>query len=196
MSGLTTRQPLHRFTRSLGNKHLSIETLYEGRFLHLFRNGNWEYVARTNARGAAFIAALTGEDEIVLVEQYRVPLQSPCIELPAGIIGDEAAFADEAFEDAARRELEEETGYRAGLIEHVLTGPTAPGMSSERLHFYVATALVRVHTGGGVEGENITVHIVPLAEINTWLATQSAAGKAIDPRVYVGLWFLSSRRKA
>jgi len=175
---------------------VTIETLYEGRFLHLYRNRNWEYVARTNARGAAFIAALTSDHEIVLVEQYRVPLQSACIELPAGIIGDEAGHADEAFEDAARRELEEETGFRAGAIEHILTGPTAPGMSSERLHFYVATELSRVHAGGGVEGENITVHVVPLNQVDAWLPAQMAAGKAVDPRVYVGLWFLSRRSRS
>ena len=167
------------------------ETLHQGRFLTLYRSGTWEYVARANARGAAFIAARTDDGEIVLVEQHRVPLSAPCIELPAGIVGDEAAFAEEDFEAAARRELEEETGYRAGRLQHLLTGPTAPGMSSELLHFYVATRLVRVHDGGGVDGENITVHRVPIAEVQPWLAAQMAAGKRVDPRVYVGLWFLS-----
>ncbi len=171
-----------------------IETLFEGRFLRLLRSGNWEYVARANARGAAFIAAVTDADEIVLVEQLRVPLQARCIELPAGIIGDEAAFADEVFEAAALRELEEETGFRAGRIKHVLTGPTAPGMSSEHLHFYVATKLVRVHAGGGVDGENITVHLVSLGEAGDWLTAKSAAGTLVDPRVYVGLWFIGKHR--
>ena len=168
-----------------------IETLYDGRFLRLYRNGSWEYVARPNARGAAFIAARTDDAELVLVEQFRVPLQAASIELPAGIVGDEAAFAEEDFEAAALRELEEETGYRAGRIEHILTGPTAPGMSSELLHFYVATQLERVHDGGGVEGENITVHRIPIATIQPWLMAQMAAGKRVDPRVYVGLWFLA-----
>lgn len=167
------------------------EVLHEGRFLRLHREGRWEYVARSNARGAAFIAARTDDDELLLVEQYRVPLHAPCIELPAGIVGDEAAFAEEDFEAAARRELEEETGYRAGRMQHILTGPTAPGMSSELLHFYVATKLERIHDGGGVEGENITVHRIPIATIQPWLMTQMAAGKRVDPRVYVGLWFLA-----
>lgn len=172
-----------------------IETLHDGRFLRLYRNGNWEYVARPNARGAAFIAARTDADELVLVEQFRVPLQAACIELPAGIVGDEAAFAEEDFEAAALRELEEETGYRAGRIEHILTGPTAPGMSSELLHFYVATRLQRIHDGGGVPGENITVHRIPIATIQPWLVVQMAAGKRVDPRVYVGLWFLAQTPK-
>ena len=148
-------------------------------------------MARSNARGAAFIAARTDADELLLVEQYRVPLGAPCIELPAGIVGDEEAHAEEDFEAAARRELEEETGYRAGRMQHILTGPTAPGMSSELLHFYVATRLVRVHDGGGVEGENITVHRIPIADIQPWLMAQMAAGKRVDPRVFVGLWFLA-----
>lgn len=166
-----------------------IETLHEGRFLRLLKNKNWEYVARVNATGAAFLAAVTPAFELVIVEQYRVPLQSWSIELPAGIVGDEAAHADEGFEAAALRELEEETGFRAGRIEHILTGPTAPGMSSELLHFYLATQLVRVHAGGGVDGENITVHLVPIAEATPWLMAQMAAGKRVDPRVFVGLWF-------
>lgn len=167
------------------------EVLHEGRFLRLYRSGTWEYVARSNARGAAFIAARTDADELLLVEQYRVPLGAPCIELPAGIVGDEEAHAEEDFEAAAQRELEEETGYRAGRMQHILTGPTAPGMSSELLHFYVATRLVRVHDGGGVEGENITVHRIPIADIQPWLMAQMAAGKRVDPRVFVGLWFLA-----
>ncbi len=168
-----------------------IETLHEGRFLRLLRDGSWEYVARTNAKGAAFIIAVTPARELVIVEQYRVPLQAPCLELPAGIIGDEAAHADEAFEAAALRELEEETGFRAGRIEHLMTGPTAPGMSSELLHFYFASQLVRVHAGGGVDGENISVHLVPLEGASEWLMAQMAAGKRCDPRVFVGLWFAS-----
>lgn len=170
-----------------------IETLHEGRFLRLLRDGRWEYVARTNAKGAAFIIAVTPERELVIVEQHRVPLQALCLELPAGIIGDEAAHADEAFEAAALRELEEETGFRAGRIEHVLTGPTAPGMSSELLHFYFASELVRVHAGGGVDGENITVHLLPLEGASDWLMAQMAAGKRCDPRVFVGLWFAQAR---
>lgn len=166
------------------------ELLHAGRFLTLYRDGTWEYVARSNARGAAFIAARTADDELILVEQFRVPLGRASIELPAGIVGDEAAFAEEDFEAAARREFEEETGYRAGGMQHILTGPTAPGMSSELLHFYVATDLIRVHDGGGVDGENITVHRVPLPEVHDWLLAAMAAGKRVDPRVYVGLWFL------
>ncbi len=166
-----------------------VETLAEGRFLRLQRKGKWEYVSRVHVNGAAFLCAITDARAIVLVEQLRVPVGARVIELPAGIIGDEPQFEGESFEAAALRELEEETGFRAGHIERVLTGPTAPGMASEMLHLFRATQLVRVNQGGGVDGENITVHVVPLDRAPAWLAEQAAAGLLVEPRVYVGLWF-------
>lgn len=165
------------------------ETLYEGKYLSLRREGQWEYAERPNARGAAFILAVTAARELVLVEQYRVPLHRRCIELPAGIIGDEAAFAEEGIEAAAMRELEEETGFRGGRAELLMSGPVAAGMTSEILHLIRVHGLERVHPGGGVEGEDITVHVVPLAGIRQWLQRQGEAGKWIEPRVYAGLWF-------
>ncbi len=176
----------------------SIEVLYEGRFLRLLKNGRWEYVQRVRARGAAFIVALTDAHEIVLVEQYRVPMQARVIELPAGIIGDEAEFADEAVEAAALRELEEETGFRGAQIERLLSAPTAPGMAAEMLHLFLVTGLKRVHAGGGVDGENITVHVVSVDDIAEWLDAKTRLGTLIDTRVHAGLWFVqqASRRSS
>lgn len=167
----------------------SIRTLYDGDFLTLHRDGTWEYVSRVRARGAVFILAVTEAREIVLVEQYRVPVQRRSIELPAGIIGDEVGYADEDIDAAGLRELEEETGFRAQHAEQLFSGPSAPGMSSEILHLVRAHGLTRVHAGGGVAGEDITVHLVPLAGIDAWLEREGKSGKWIDPRVYLGLWF-------
>ena len=169
-----------------------IETLYEGKYLVLRREGTWEYVERPNSTGAAFIVAVTESREMVLVEQYRVPLHARCIELPAGIIGDEAAFAGEGVEAAALRELEEETGFRGARAERLMSGPVGAGLASEILHLVRAHDLQRVHAGGGVDGEDITVHVVPLAEIGEWLAAQSRSGKWVEPRVYAGLWFVQN----
>lgn len=166
-----------------------IRTLHQGQFLILRRSGKWEYVERVNQRGAAFILAVTEAREIVLVEQYRVPLRARCIELPAGIIGDDAAFADEGVEGAALRELEEETGFRGSSAELLTSGPVACGMTSEMLYLYRASGLQRLHDGGGVDGEDITVHVVPLDQAPEWLAAQGRAGKLVEPRVYAGLWF-------
>ena len=101
----------------------NITTLHTSKFLALIKEGHWEYVDRVNATGAALIAAVTPENKLLLVEQYRIPVHARTIELPAGIIGDEPGGADESNAEAARRELLEETGYAAGRIEAVTTGP-------------------------------------------------------------------------
>ena len=164
-----------------------METLYAGRFVNLLRDGRWEYCERVNNTAAAMIFALTEEGRVLLVEEYRPPIRKQSICFPAGLIGDEG---DEAPETAARRELLEETGYLAGSIRFLFEGPSSPGITSESIGFYLATGLRRVAAGGGVAGENITVHEIPLADIEPWLAAQRAAGKAVDPRIYTGLYFL------
>src|SRR5678816_1525211 len=92
-------------------------TLHTGKFLALVTEGHWEYADRTNATGAAIIVAVTEEQKLLLVEQYRIPVHARTIELPAGIIGDEPGSSDEAHAEAARRELIEETGFEAGHME-------------------------------------------------------------------------------
>jgi ADP-ribose pyrophosphatase len=167
------------------------ESLYRGKFLELKRDGKWEYVARTNSSGAVFILAITDRDEIVLVEQHRIPLGGATIELPAGMVGDEPDFSGESLLDSALRELEEETGFRAARAELLLSGPVAPGLTSEILHLVQAHDLTRVHAGGGVDGEDIRVHVVPLREARGWLQQQAAAGKLVEPRIYTALHFAS-----
>ncbi len=166
-----------------------MEMLYAGKFLNLVREGKWEYCERKNNTPAVMIFARTAEGEILLVEEFRPPIGKRCICFPAGLSGDECP---EAHADAARRELLEETGYRAENVRCLFTGPSSPGLTSETLHFYLAEELLRVHDGGGVDGENITVHRVPEEIINTWLAEKMAEGIAVDPRVYTGLYFLSA----
>ncbi|MES2491575.1 MAG: NUDIX hydrolase [Pseudomonadota bacterium] len=166
-----------------------IETLYKGKFVKLSKNGTWEYAERVNSTGAGFILAVTPEKELVLVEQYRVPMQARTIELPAGIIGDEGNDG-EAVEASAMRELEEETGFRAARAEILLTGPVAPGLSSEMLYLVRTYDLVRVSAGGGVDNENITVHVIPLAQIDVWLADKAREGLLVEPRIYTALYFL------
>lgn len=166
-----------------------IRSLYKGEFLELKRDRHWEYVRRTMASGAVVIIAVTDAGELVLVEQTRIPLQGKSIELPAGIVGDSEAHAGEAFETAALRELLEETGFRASRAEIVTQGPTAAGFSSEMLTLVRVHGLVREHGGGGVDGEDITVHLVPLPAVHGWLEARRAEGYFIEPRIYAGLWF-------
>lgn len=166
-----------------------VETLYQGKFLKFSKSGTWEYAERVNSSGAGFILAVTPRQELVLVEQYRVPMQARTIELPAGIIGDEGNDG-EAIEASALRELEEETGFRGARAEILLSGPVAPGLASEMLHLVRVHDLQRVGAGGGVDNEDITVHIVPLKQIDAWLASKTREGLLIEPRIYTGLYFI------
>lgn len=154
--------------------------MWEGRFIAVKVDGRWEYATRARGIGAAVILAID-DGAVLLVEQYRVPLGCRCLELPAGLVGDEVA--GEAVEQAAARELEEETGYRAGRVESLGLFHASPGMTSEAFTLVRATDLTRVGAGGGVAEEAISVHRVPIAEINAFVAARRAAGVAIDAKL-------------
>ena len=133
--------------------------VWEGQWLRMMQRGRWEYVERTNARGMAVIViAATPEGNVLFVEQTRVPMDGKTIEMPAGLVGD--IDAAESLLLAAERELLEETGWKAGKLEFLMTGPSSAGMSTEQVAFVRATQLERVHAGGGDECEDITVHEV------------------------------------
>ena len=118
-------------------------TLHTGKFLALIKEGRWEYVNRVNATGAAIILAVTVDQKILLVEQYRIPIHACTIELPAGIIGDEPGRANESQAEAARRELLEETGYAAERVDAVMTGPACSGLASERVTLFHSHPITR-----------------------------------------------------
>lgn len=163
---------------------MPIETRWEGRFITVKQQGTWEYVSRSRGIHAAVILAIDdGPDgrHVMLVEQYRVPLKVQCLELPAGLVGDDTA--GEAPEIAAQRELEEETGYRADHWRTVGEFYSSPGMVSESFTLLVATGLTKIGEGGGVDGEDIAVHRVPLDGIADFVAAKRAEGCGIDVRV-------------
>ena len=169
------------------NRHPDIdaddEVVWQGRFVTARRKGRWEYVSRARGIRAAVILAIDTDDHVLLVEQYRVPLGKPCIELPAGLIGDDDSIADEDATSAALRELEEETGYRAGRMEVLGEFWSSPGMVSESFTLLRAHDLVQVGPGGGTENEAITVHRVPLAGLADAVAEWRRQGLAIDVRL-------------
>ena len=158
------------------------EILWEGRFITTRRKGRWEYVSRSRGIRAAVILAVE-DGHVLLVEQYRVPLGKRCIELPAGLIGDDAGGEDEDAATAAARELEEETGYRADHIELLGEFWSSPGMVSESFTLVRAHGLEQVGPGGGTAGEDITVHRIPLSGIEAAIAGWRAEGLAIDVRL-------------
>ena len=162
----------------------------EGRFLRFVKRGHWEYVERVNVRDVAVLVPITAKDEIVLVEQYRIPVEAAMVELPAGLVGDEEGLRNEDLLDAANRELEEETGFRAGRLTVLARAPSSGGMTSEVVSFVAAEALTRVGSGGGVDGEDITVHVVPLAGVEQFLRDREHAGCLLDPKIYAGLYLV------
>jgi ADP-ribose pyrophosphatase len=167
-----------------------LETLHEGRWLRLLRRGHWEYAERSHGGEglAVIIVAATPADDLLFVEQYRIPLGAPTIEFPAGLVAD--SHDTDTIEDAARRELIEETGWSASRVDVLLTGPTSAGMTNERIAFARASDLTKVGSGGGVGGEDIVVHEVRKDDAAAWLMRKGDDGCELDLKLWAGLWLL------
>lgn len=163
--------------------------LHAGRHLRLVERDGWEFVERPGVAGIVVLVAVTPDERLLLVEQRREPVDGDVLELPAGLAGDAGSPAREPLEEAARRELVEETGWDAASMERLTAGPPSAGVSSEVVTFFRARGLVRVGAGGGVEGEAITVREVPLAGAAEYLRAREAAGVLVDPKVWAGLFF-------
>lgn len=170
------------------------EIVWQGQWITAKKRGKWEYVARARDIRAAVILALDGDPHddvrdkhIILVEQFRVPLGKPSLELPAGLIGDEDSAPDEDPLATAKRELLEETGYEAEHWEEIGEFFSSPGMVSESFTLLKATSLKKVGPGGGVEGENITVHRVKLADFAATIRDFRRGDYAIDTRMLIAL---------
>jgi ADP-ribose pyrophosphatase len=159
------------------------EIAWQGKWIVAKRQGKWEYVSRARGIKAAVIVAIDDQGQVILVEQYRVPLGQRCLELPAGLVGDE--HDTDTVESAAIRELEEETGYTAERVESLGYYHSSPGMVSEGFTLVRAHGLRRIGEGGGLEGEDITVHHVPFADVPAFVAAKRAAGVAIDVKILV-----------
>ncbi len=170
-----------------------MNVLAEGKYIRLIDDDSWEYIERKRGRGVVAIAALTPDHKVLLVEQYRASMKASVLELPAGLVGDEAD-AHEDYARAARRELLEETGYEAQEMIWLTQGPSSTGLTNEIIDYFEARGLTKINQGGGVGGENIKVHEAPLATIDQWLMDQMQQGMVVDPRIYIGLYFLNKRQ--
>jgi ADP-ribose pyrophosphatase len=168
------------------------DILHEGRFLRLARIGTWEFVEPVASTGIVVVLPVTSDDHVVLIEQFRVPLARKVIELPAGLVGDSSR--DESFEQAARRELLEETGFEAGRLDKLAEWPISSASNSSTLSFYLASLLVKRHAGGGDQYESIIVHEVPRDEVPRWLANREKDGYLVEPKIYSGLFLLQQQR--
>lgn len=159
------------------------QIVWQGKFITAKVRGKWEYVARSRGIKAAVILAIDEHDHVLLVEQFRVPLGKACLELPAGLIGDDDSAPGENATAAAARELEEETGYTAARMEVVGEFYSSPGMVSESFTLLRAQGLTRTGPGGGTDGEDITVHRVALSALPQFIEAARKRGLGIDVRL-------------
>lgn len=168
-------------------------TLHAGRHITLYACHGWEFVSRNTHRPAVAIVAITDEERIVLVEQYRPPVGRRVVELPAGLAGDVAGHEAESLLLAAQRELLEETGYAASRWTELGAGYSSPGLTDESIVLFLAEGLQRIEAGGGDGTESITIHEPPLANVAGWLATH---GAAVDLKLWAGLFAAQEVRRA
>ena len=159
----------------------------EGKFIRMVAQGNWEFAERTHPQMPVGIIAVTDDKKLLLIEQFRIPVQSNVIEIPAGLVGDKDA--SEPFELAAQRELLEETGYTAQHIQQLAIGPSTAGMCSEMSRLVLATGVKKEGPAHGDGDEQITLHEIPSAQVAAYLRKRNAEGTPIDWKVYAACWF-------
>jgi len=164
-----------------------MKTIFEGKKVQVLERDGWEFVERIKGKSAVVILGVTDDDRILFVEQFRRPVNARVIDFPAGLVGDDGQ--DDPAE-TAKKELLEETGYACSHVERLTNGPTSPGITSETVAFYAATGLEQRGSGGGVGGEDITVHRIPRNAVADWLKRKDGEGVMIDVKVWAGLWWL------
>jgi ADP-ribose pyrophosphatase len=169
-----------------GEKDTPVETMWRGKYITALKRGRWEYVSRTGSTNAVVVIA-EHDGKIILVEQYRVPVGARCLELPAGLVGDEDENA--TVEETAVKELEEETGFTAERIEILGDFYSSPGLVAESFTLVARARRPKVGDGGGTEHEEIAVHLVERQDIPGFIDRRRLAGVAIDVKLLMFLDF-------
>jgi ADP-ribose pyrophosphatase len=166
-----------------------VKTVFEGKHVLVLERDGWQYVERKQGKEAVAVLAVTDDDHLVLTEQERKPLNARVVDYPAGLVGDEEGTSDPA--GTAKKELAEETGFECESVELLAKGPSSPGITSEIVSLYMAKGLRRTSAGGGVGGEDIEVHLVPLTGLESWLRKKQDDGVLVDLKLWSGLHFLT-----
>ena len=165
--------------------------IHNGKFIRFLKYGHWEYVERSNCTGIVIIAALTKDQKVLFVEQFRPPVRKKVVEFPAGLVSDKRHLKNESILKAAKRELWEETGYQAKKMVKLTDGPVSSGLTSDMVTMVLATELTKTGKGGGDSTEGITTHEVKLKEVDRWLLQMKRKGYLVEPKIYAGLYFLN-----
>lgn len=128
--------------QDLEEKTIATQKIFTGKVIDLqvddvrLPNGNVSKREIVKHPGAVAVMALTEENKLVLVRQFRKALEKTILEIPAGKLEKHEEPMDSAY-----RELEEETGYQACKLEKVVSFYTSPGFANEEIHLYWATGL-------------------------------------------------------
>jgi ADP-ribose pyrophosphatase len=162
------------------------EIMCEGKFVRLQKRGKWEYASRTGGINAVVILA-EYEGKVILIDQPRVGPDCRCVELPAGLVGDDDPAATP--ETTAVKELEEETGFTAERIERLGEYYASPGMLSESFTLVRAHGVRKIGEGGGDDNEDINVHLVARADIPNFVEQMRAEGFGIDVKLLIFLGY-------
>ena len=162
------------------------QLMWEGKYVRAVKRGKWEYAGRVgDVRAVVILAEFDGK--VILIDQPRVAVGSRCLELPAGLVGDEDPNA--TLEGTAVKELEEETGYTAERVERLGDFYASPGMLSESFTLVRAHGVSKIGEGGGNEDEDINVHLVAREDIPAFVEQMRAEGFAIDVKILIFLNF-------
>jgi ADP-ribose pyrophosphatase len=172
------------------------KTVWEGRFLrfvlttYIDSSGSvrkWESFERVNCKGIVAIVAVTDDKEVLLIRQFRPPVNGYVIEFPAGLND-----RGDTLEEAAERELLEETGYSASEMIFLAEGPMSSGASGEILTAFLAKGLEFKGIGKRDETEDIEVLKIPINELTHKLDALRLEGNLIDLKIF-GLMELAKR---
>jgi ADP-ribose pyrophosphatase len=166
------------------DENAPVQTMWGGRYISALKRGRWEYVSRTGSTNAVVILA-EHDGKVILIEQYRVPVGGRCLELPAGLVGDEDEHA--TVEETAVNELEEETGFTCERVERLGEFHSSPAMVAESFRLVRAVGVRRIGEGGGNEHEDITVHLVAREDIPSFIQQRRDAGTAVDVKLLLFL---------
>lgn len=169
------------------------KTLCDGKHIRLLQRGSYEFASRKKVSGIVGIVAVTDDGKLLLVEQFRPPVNKRVIEIPAGLAGDVEGHETEKLAEAAKRELLEETGYEAKQMRMVGEGPPSAGISDEIITMFVASKLRKTGDAAGDGSEDITVHEVDVDRVEAFLKRKSREGCLVDLKVYTGLYFIRDR---
>jgi ADP-ribose pyrophosphatase len=169
------------------SKSIDKRTICEGKFLRFVKTTytdsfgllrEWEFIERVNCNGIVAIVPVTDAHEVLLIRQFRPPVNNYVIEFPAGL-NDKG----DTIEEAARRELLEETGYYAGTMIFLAEGPLSSGASGEIISVYLARALAFKGTEGQDETEDIEVIKIPIDTLFDHLSAFRSQGDFIDLKI-------------